>query len=146
MEDYEGNTKNKNVWRKNEIKVIIGNENLLCPRDLVKIGRIGIVDKDKEINRLVELSEVSNKKELERILRRYSDCYAQSKNDCGKVDKKYEHVIEGGIPPPQRQYRINSAAEAEIGETIKELTDQGVIRRLGKNEQALTNAPIQAVP
>ncbi len=79
-------------------------------------------------------------------MRRHSDCYAQSKNDCGKVDKKYEHAIEGGIPLPQRQYRINSAAEAEIGETIKELTDQGVIRRLGKNEQALTNAPIQAVP
>ncbi len=146
VEDYEGNTKSKNVWRKNEIKVILGNENLLCPSDLVKIGRIGIVDKDKEINRLVEESELSNKKELERILRRHSDCYAQSKNDCGRVDKKYEHVIKGGIPPPQRQYRINSAAEAEIGETIKELTDQGVIRRLGKNEQALTNAPIQAVP
>ncbi len=68
--------------------MIIGNENLLCPSDLVKIGKIGIVDKDKEINRLVEESEVSNKKELERILRRYSDCYARSKNDCGKVYKK----------------------------------------------------------
>ncbi len=81
--------------RKTKIKVIFGNENLLCPSDLVKIGKIGIVDKDKEINRLVEESEVSNKKELARILRKYSDCYAQSKNDCGKVDTKYEHVIEG---------------------------------------------------
>ncbi len=79
VEDYIGNTKNKKVWKKNRIKVIIGNENLLCPSDLVKIGKIGIVDKDKEINRLVEESEVSNKKELERILQRYSDCYAQSK-------------------------------------------------------------------
>ncbi len=61
--------------------------------------KIGIVDKDKEINRLVEESEVSNKKELERILRRCSDCYAQSKNDCGKVDKKYEHVKEGEFLP-----------------------------------------------
>ncbi len=57
VEDYEGNTKSKNVWRKNEIKVILGNENLLCPSDLVKIGRIGIVDKDKEINRLGRRSQ-----------------------------------------------------------------------------------------
>ncbi len=62
VEDYEGNTKNKNVWRKNEITVIIGNENLLCPSDLIKIGEIGIVDKNKEINRLVKESELSNKK------------------------------------------------------------------------------------
>ncbi len=87
VEDYEGNAKNKKVWSKKKIKVIFGNENLLCPSDLVKIGKIGIVDKDKEINRLVEESEVSNKRELESILRRYSHCYAQSKNDCGKVDK-----------------------------------------------------------
>ncbi len=72
--------------------MIIGNENLLCPSDLVKIGKIGIVDKDKEINRLVEESEVSNKKELERILRRYSATH-EVKMTAERYIKKYEHVI-----------------------------------------------------
>ncbi len=31
----------------------------------------------------------------------------------------YEHIIQGGIPHPQRQYKINSAAIKEISETIK---------------------------
>ncbi len=48
VEDYEGNTKNKNVWRKNEITVMIGNENLLCPSDLVKIGKLVLLIKTKK--------------------------------------------------------------------------------------------------
>ncbi len=57
----------------------------------------------------------------------------------------YEHIIQGGIPHPQRQYKINSAAIKEISETIKELTEQGIIRKLEKGECAPTNSPIQAV-
>lgn len=53
VEDYEGNTRNKKLWRKKKINVIFGNYNLLCPDDLVKIGEIGIIDKDKKIIRIM---------------------------------------------------------------------------------------------
>lgn len=71
------------------------------------------------------------------------DSYSRSINDCGKVQSKFEHVIKGGIPPPQRQYKINSKAEKEISETIKELAEQGIIIKL--NESAIMNAPVQAI-
>ncbi|MGL5902444.1 MAG: reverse transcriptase domain-containing protein, partial [Cetobacterium sp.] len=145
IEDFTGHVRNKNLWEKKEIKVILGSENLLCPNDLLKIGRLGVVNRKKEIERIVKESTVSKKGELETILKKYSNCYSRSKNDCGKVQSKYEHKIQGGIPPPQRQYKINSKAEKEISETIQELTEQGIIRKLGRNEAAVTNAPIQAV-
>ncbi len=47
-------------------------------------------------------SELSAKGELEKMLRKYSKCYSRSKNDCGKVDCKYQHVIQGGVPPPPK--------------------------------------------
>lgn len=143
--DFDGHEREKAVWGKGKIDVIIGTENLLSPDDLVKIGRLGVVDQNKEIERIVREAQMSDKGELEKLLRKYMHAYAKFKNDCGRVQSKYEHVIQGGIPPPQRQYKINSAAEKEIGMTIKELAEQGVIRKLGKNETAVTNAPIQAV-
>lgn len=91
------------------------------------------------------LAELIDKGELERILRKYFNSYAQSKNDWGKVHAEFEHVVKGGIPPPQRQYKMNGAAENDSRETIKEPTEQGVIRKLRKDESAPTNAPIQAV-
>ncbi len=90
-------------------------------------------------------SELSDKGGLEVVLRKYSDYYSRSKNDCGKVDCKYQHVIQGGIPPPQRQYKINSAAEQETSETIKELAQQGIITKLKPNQLVRSNSPLQAV-
>lgn len=104
------NSRNKRVWRKDGINMIFGSDTLLCPKDLIKIGKMGVVNQDKEIERIVRESELSDRGELEKILRKYSNCYSCSKNDCGKVDLKYQHVIQGGVPPPQRQYKINSAA------------------------------------
>lgn len=97
-----------------------------------------MVDQNKEIKRIVSESEMSKKGELEKLLRQYSENYAKSKNDCGKVQSKYEHVIQGGIPPPQRQYKINSKAEKVIDETIKELTEQKIVRKLCRNDSAPT--------
>ncbi len=145
VEDFEGNSRNKKVWRKDKINVIFGGDNLLCPEDLIKIGKIGVVDQNKEIERIVRESELSDKGGLEVVLRKYSDYYSRSKNDCGKVDCKYQHVIQGGIPPPQRQYKINSAAEQEISETIKELAQQGIITKLKPNQLVRSNSPLQAV-
>lgn len=54
VKDFNGHVSNKNVWKKNEIKVVLGSENLLCPNDLLKIGRLGIVDREKEIERIVK--------------------------------------------------------------------------------------------
>ncbi len=117
----------------------------MCPEDLIKIGKIGVVDRNKEIERIVRESELSDKGGLEVVLRKYSDYYSRSKNDCGKVDCKYQHVIQGGIPPPQRQYKINSVAEQEISETIKELSQQGIITKLKPNQLVRSNSPLQAV-
>ncbi len=85
VEDFEGNSRNKHVWRKDKINVIIGHDNLLSPDDLIKIGKVGLVDQNKEIERIIKESELSDKGELERILRKYSRSYSRSKNDCGKV-------------------------------------------------------------
>lgn len=44
-EAIECNTRNKYVWRKKKLlNVILISANLLCPEDLIKIGRIGIVE------------------------------------------------------------------------------------------------------
>ncbi|KAL1249535.1 hypothetical protein QQF64_020540 [Cirrhinus molitorella] len=61
------------------------------------------------------------------------------------VNKVTVEDFEGNVRDKERQYKINSEAEEEIAITIKELTEQGVLRKLGKNESALSNAPIQAV-
>lgn len=84
------------------------------------------MDQIREIARTVRESELGDKGELE-------------------SSDEYDHVIQGVIPPPQTQYTINSAAGKEIGETIKELPEQGIIRKLPNKELECTNAPLQAV-
>lgn len=66
--------------------------------------------------------------------------YVRSKNDCGKVNDTFAHVIESGIHKPQRRYPMNKNGMAELTLTIKELEEQGVIKQV---KRAITNWQIQ---
>ena len=95
----------------------------------------------KEIEKVVEASDSHEKDRIREILMKGS--YATHKNDVGKVDPKYTHTIRGRVPERQAQHRVDPRCKAELTNTIKELEQLGVLKKL---DSALTNTPIMGVP
>lgn len=102
---------------------------------------IKMVDLRGEIERIVK-NTILNKEKVKEILEKHRHGAARFKNDVGLLGQEYAYEIKGGIPRPQRQYTINKKALPEIGETIKELEQLGVIKVI---DNAVTNSPVQAV-
>lgn len=70
--------------------------------------------------------EVSHSTDLEPIVYKYPELWAQDKNDCGKmIDVQVD--IQGPDPPPQRQYRFPPEAMEPVIEAVTDLESRGVV-------------------
>ncbi|MEQ2289990.1 hypothetical protein AMECASPLE_038790 [Ameca splendens] len=91
---------------------------------LVKVGLTQSGTRAQEWYKAVDVPEVTEQKlkesdfspagkeKLWKIIT--SANVARFKNDCGDLELKYVHLIEGGVHPPVRQYPLNPGAVEEM--------------------------------
>ncbi|KAL2078628.1 hypothetical protein ACEWY4_026313 [Coilia grayii] len=139
----DGSQRQLEVWQdRRGMLYFLGTEFLLGIKDIWRIYRIKTVDDtNKEIKRHVTLAPEEARERLESILSK--GLYATSKNDSGfLISKPYK--IPATMPPIDRRQFIHKPAEIEgIAGIIKDLLEQGVIRRVNNPPCLL---PLLAVP